>query len=207
VGEEDMKIIGSELDLLVAVGARAPELAGGVSPGDPLAVAGVVDADGGGEETTLGDELAGGLESLEVRTGVDAEEEDTVAGTRGDGRAELQRTVGEAGGRRSGTDGETPEIGVAAAVGLEDEGTAVGGPDAAALGGRLAKAGQQLMGLVICGGELPERGGVGEGIEDGEAQELAIGRPAKPEGAAGERRVERGRAAVVCREERLLPLA
>ena len=45
-GEEDVHAVGGELDLLVAVAAGAPELTVGVGPGDPLAIAGVSDANG-----------------------------------------------------------------------------------------------------------------------------------------------------------------
>ena len=148
-GEEDGDVVRGELDFFVAVAAGAPELAAGVGPGDPLAVAGVADADGGAEEAFFGDELAGGIEVLELGAGVDAEEEDAIAGAGGDGRAELQRAVGEADGIGGGRAGEAPEVGVSAATGLEDEVAAVGGPDAAALGGGLAEVGKHAAG--VCG--------------------------------------------------------
>ena len=194
-GEEDDHVVGSELDFFVAIAAGAPELAVGVGPGDPLAVAGVADAHGGTEESFFGDELAGGVEVLELGAGVDAEEEDAIAGAGSDRRAELQRAVGETGGIRRGCAGEAPEIGVSAATGLEDEVAAVGGPDAAALGGGLTEVGKQPARCVIGGGELPEGGGVGERVDDGEAKELAVRGPAQPEGAAGKRGVELRRAA------------
>src|SRR6202012_3185467 len=140
-------------------------------------------------------ELAGRVEVLEVGAGIDTEEEDAIAGAGGDGGAELEWTVSEAGGIRDRGSGKTPEVGVSAAAGLEDEVAAVGGPDAAALGGRLAEVGKERPGCVVGRGELPERGGVGERVNDGEAKELAVRRPAEPEGAAGKRSVELRRAA------------
>ena len=70
------------------------------------------------------------VDAFELGAAVHTEEEDAVAGAGGDGRAELQRAVGEADGTGGGGSGQTPEVGVSAAAGLKDEGPAIGGPDA-----------------------------------------------------------------------------
>ena len=176
VGEEDLHGVGGELELFFAVGAGAPETALGVGPGDPLAVAGEVDAVGLREEVAFGEEFAavGGV-AEELGLGVEAEEEDAVAGAGGDGGFVAERAVGDAGGAGGVFAAELPEVFVAVAGGLEDEVFAVGGPGAAALGGWGAPAGEDWVRGVGAGGEFPERHGVGEGVEDGEAEEAAVG--------------------------------
>ena len=184
-GEEGEEGIGGDLEFFGAVGAGAPEVGIGVGPDDPLAVSGVLDTHGIGKKSFYGDELAGGRDQIELIAGVGSHKEDAVAGASGDGRFELKRAIGKAGGIGGGEAGELPKIVVAAFEGLEDEGAAVGGPDAAAFGGGLIEVGQDAAGGAVGGGDLPDGKGVGDGVEDGETEELAVGFPAEPEGAAG----------------------
>ncbi len=49
----------------------------------------------------------------------------------------------------------------------------------------MIEVGQDTVGGAVGRGDLPEGEGVGDGVEDGEAEELAVGLPPEPEGTSG----------------------
>jgi len=176
VGEEDLHGVGGELEFFFAVDAGTPETALGVGPGDPLLIVGVVDAVGLGEEVVFGKELVPvGVVTKEFGSCIEAEEEDAVAGAGGDGGLVAEGAVGDADGAGDVFAAELPEVFVAVAGGLEEEVFAVGGPCAAAFGGRFVPSAEDGARGMGAGGELPEGHGVGEGVDDGEAEEAAVG--------------------------------
>src|SRR5258707_15243535 len=101
-----------------------------------------------------------------------------MAAARGYGCLVPKRAVGDPAYSGDVFAAQQPEVIAAIVSRLEDKILAVGGPRAAAIRGRVAPPGQNGPRRMAAGGKFPERHGVGDGVDDGEAKQPAIGGPA-----------------------------
>jgi hypothetical protein len=169
--EKNLHGVGSKLQFLRSVDAGAPQLALRIRPGDPLTVARVVYSTRRGKKIIFGHELLpiSGV-ALQRRLGIEPEEKDAMPAVCSDRGLVAKRSVGDLCGTREVSPVKQPQIIAAIVCRLEYKIFAVSRPRSAAVGGRIAPSWQNGPRRMTSGRKLPQRHGVADGVDNGEAK-------------------------------------